>query len=233
MQGFLGSFLQSHDKRAELTGEASSFPLTESDASGYVSIQPDSSAPETGLPAPGNERKVIADPLASAACDKACAEGAAVQATWDADRAAAVVTEVDRIIKKEVAPGGAANTEARRRVLKNDGSIVRRLQQARDSSLWEWPAATFRLLSRWAAWDARSHRLIGRTNSLHDREETIDRPRRGRRARFRRAGQRRGDLGGADVEKGREEGDAGTGECRAQSSGKCRSPWEDEGAIED
>ncbi|HTU91070.1 MAG TPA: hypothetical protein VMF69_13415 [Gemmataceae bacterium] len=65
-----------------------------------------------------------------------------------------MVAEVDRIIKKEVATSGAANSEARRRVLKNDGSIVRRLQQARDPLLWEWPKAIYRLLERWTEWDA-------------------------------------------------------------------------------
>jgi hypothetical protein len=72
---------------------------------------------------------------------------------WDATRAAALVAEVDRLIEKEVAAGGAANTEARRRVLRNEGSIVRRLQQDRDPLLWQWPEAAFHLLARWATGD--------------------------------------------------------------------------------
>jgi hypothetical protein len=73
---------------------------------------------------------------------------------WDAARAAAIVAEVDRIIAREVAPGGGADTEPRRRLLASDGVVVRRLQQARDPMLWQWPEAIARLIARWREADA-------------------------------------------------------------------------------
>jgi hypothetical protein len=79
-------------------------------------------------------------------------------AEWDAASAAAVVAEVDRIISREVASGGSADTEARRLLLNNDGLIVRRLQQAQDPLLWAWPEAAWRLMARWRLPDATSSR---------------------------------------------------------------------------
>jgi hypothetical protein len=83
-------------------------------------------------------------------------------AAWDAARAAAVVAEVDARIDAAVAPGGAANTDVRRRLLANERIIVRRLEHARDPLLWDWPASIGCLLARWRRADSASERVANR-----------------------------------------------------------------------
>jgi hypothetical protein len=154
MKGFLGSFLRRQENRLEqLAAGESVLPKQAGVSNGSVQIELALPAKETGLPPPEDGHRAIDNaepPTAGKTGDTEVASGRGV---WDATRAAALVAEVDRLIEKEVAPGGAANTEARRRVLRNDRSIIRRLQQARDPLLWEWPESIFRLLARWAAWD--------------------------------------------------------------------------------
>jgi hypothetical protein len=95
--------------------------------------------------------------LASQAARPAAGETAGSTAPapgeWDAAHAAAIVAQVDALVDAAVAPGGAANTSVRRRLLSNDKVIVRRLQQARDRLLWDWPDAIAALLARWREGD--------------------------------------------------------------------------------
>jgi hypothetical protein len=153
MTGFLGSFLRRQEKRLECPRKGSFAPQVAGVPNDAVPIQPALSAPRTELPALEGDWEVVGDALPSTAGQTGSTEGATGRVPWDADRAVALVAEVDRLIETEVARSATANTEARRRVLRNDGAIVRRLQQARDSSLWAWPEATLHLLARWAAWD--------------------------------------------------------------------------------
>ena len=153
MTGFLGSFLRRQEKRLEPPSKGSFAPQVAGVAIDSVPIQPALSAPGTELPALEGAWEVVGDALPSTAGQTGPTEGATGLVPWEADRAVALVAEVDRLIAREVTRCGSANTEARRRVLRNDGAIVRRLQQARDSSLWAWPEATLHLLARWATWD--------------------------------------------------------------------------------
>ena len=159
MKGFLGSFLRRQEHRLEQpAGGQSVLPKQVGVSNGSVQTELVLPAKETGLPPPEDGQRAIDNANPSTAGKTGCTEDASGRLAWDATRAAALVAEVDRLIEKEVTPGGAANTEARRRVLRNDRSIIRRLQQARDPLLWEWPEAIFRLLARWTAWDHERNR---------------------------------------------------------------------------
>ena len=154
MKGFLGSFLRRQEHRLEQpAGGQSVLPKQVGVSNGSVQTELALPAKETGLPPPEDGQRAIDNANPSTAGKTGCTEDASGRLAWDATRAAALVAEVDRLIEKEVAAGGAANTEARRRVLRNEGSIVRRLQQDRDPLLWQWPEAAFHLLARWATGD--------------------------------------------------------------------------------
>ena len=75
-------------------------------------------------------------------------------ARWDADRAAAIVAEVDTQIAAALLAAPIAAYPARRSVLANEQAIVHRLAWNRDPFVGEWPRALRDLLARWAAWDA-------------------------------------------------------------------------------
>ena len=160
MKGFLGSFLRRQEDRVEQPAAAGESVLPKQAAVSNGSVQTELALPAkaTGLPPPEDGQRAIDNAEPPTAGKTGDTEGASGRVVWDATRAAALVAEVDRLIEKEVAAGGAANTEARRRVLRNEGSIVRRLQQDRDPLLWQWPEAIFRLLARWKAWDTERSR---------------------------------------------------------------------------
>lgn len=94
---------------------------------------------------------------ASAPTEDSAASGppvAADPARWDAQRAAAIVAEVDAQIEAALLSAAIAANSARRNVLANERQIVRQLAQHRDPFLWQWPRALGRLLQCWAEWDA-------------------------------------------------------------------------------
>jgi hypothetical protein len=159
MKGFLGSFLRRQENRIEQPAAGESvLPKQVGVSNGSVQTELALPAKETGLPPKEDGHRAIDNAKPPTAGKTVCTEDASGRVVGDTARAAALVAEVDRVIEKEVAAGGVANTEARRRVLRNEGSIVRRLQQDRDPLLWQWPEAIFRLLARWKAWDTERSR---------------------------------------------------------------------------
>jgi hypothetical protein len=153
MTGFLGSFLRRQENRGEPPSSASFPPKVAGEPNDPGQILSSLAAQGTDLPPSEGGHRAIGNAKLPTAGKTGDTEGASGRVVWDATRAAALVAEVDRLIEKELAPGGVANTEARRRVLRNEGSIVRRLQQDRDPLLWQWPEAAFHLLARWATGD--------------------------------------------------------------------------------
>lgn len=89
------------------------------------------------------------DPLASGNADTA-----GDTLAWDAERASAIVAEVDTLIDTALLGNPVAICPVRRNILANERGIVRRLARDRDPFLARWPQALRRLLRRWAEWDA-------------------------------------------------------------------------------
>lgn len=73
--------------------------------------------------------------------------------SWDAERAAAIVTEVDALIDEALKAVLIADNPARQNVLTNERVIVGRLARECDPFLAAWPQALRDLLARWAAWN--------------------------------------------------------------------------------
>jgi hypothetical protein len=72
-----------------------------------------------------------------------------IHESWDAERAAAVLVEVEGLIDAALAPGGVANTQARRNVMANERAIIRRHVETQNPCVWTWPDSLRNLLARW------------------------------------------------------------------------------------
>jgi hypothetical protein len=71
---------------------------------------------------------------------------------WDSDCAAIIIAKVDALIDAAIAPGGIANTPARRQLLEIDRQLIRRYDRERDPLLWSWfepGRGTAGLIARW------------------------------------------------------------------------------------
>jgi hypothetical protein len=148
MKGFLGASLsQKGQGTVPAAGEA--VGRTEEFKSEEPAAHRSAAAAKAVLPALPTDRDAEVPQELQHPVGKAPGTECGAAEEWDAARAAAVVAEVDRIIAREVAPGGGADTESRRQLLRNDALIVRRLQQAQDPLLWAWPDAIWKLMARW------------------------------------------------------------------------------------
>jgi hypothetical protein len=79
--------------------------------------------------------------------------------TWDPNRAAQAIAEVDRLIDAALAAGDVANTPSRRRILEDDKAIVRSRAHEQDPIVWGWPASVGALLARWQQDDGQGSRV--------------------------------------------------------------------------